>query len=105
MPSCDEGGLAAPGLVDRGVVGGAGGAAGGEDVGGELGALARLGGGEDLEAVAAAAVAPAAALGGADDGDGALLVEAEELGEAEVQAGGDAGGDGERRAGLPSLDL
>jgi hypothetical protein len=45
----------------------------------ELGALAGLGGRENLEAVAAAGVAAAAVLGGADNRYRAALVEAEEL--------------------------
>jgi hypothetical protein len=53
----------------------------------------------------AGGAAAAAALGAAHDGDRALLVEAQQLAEAQLQAGGDAAGDGERRARLAALDL
>ena len=49
--------------------------------------------------------AAAAALAGADDDDRAALVEAQQLRERQVEAGGDPRGDRERRAGLAALDL
>ena len=71
----------------------------------ELGALAGLGGGQDLELVAAAPVAAALALAGADDRHRAVLVQAQQLGEPQIEPGGDTRGDGERGARLPPLDL
>ena len=49
--------------------------------------------------------AAATALGAAHDRDRARLVEAQQLAEAQIQAAGDAAGDGERRARLAPLDL
>ena len=75
-----------PGSCIGGSSGAAGGAAGAERVARELGALAGLRRGEHLEAVAAARVAAAPALAGAHDRDGAALVEAQQLREAQLQA-------------------
>jgi hypothetical protein len=70
----------------------------------QLGALAGQRRGQDLELVAGGP-APAPALGAADDRDRVGLVQAQQLAEAQLQAEGDAGGDGERRRGLAALDL
>jgi hypothetical protein len=69
----------------------------------ELGALAGQRRGQDLDGVAAAAAA--AALARADDRDDALLVEAQQLAEPQLEAGRDAAGDLQRRARLAALDL
>ena len=63
-------------------------APGGERVARDLGALAGQRRGEDLVGVAAGAAA--AALAAAHDGDGAVLVEAQQLGEPQLEPGGDA---------------
>ena len=55
--------------------------------------------------IAVAAAAAGAARGGAADGDVLALVEAQQLRERQLQAGGDLGGDGQGRAGLAALDL
>ena len=101
----DERRLAAAGLMDRRVIRRPGRSARSERVPGELGALSGLGRGEDLEPVAAARVAAAAAVGGAHDGDGSLLVEAQQLRETKVQSRGDPARNGEGRTGLAALDL
>ena len=51
------------------------------------------------------ATAAAAALAGADDRDDALLIEAQQLAEAQLEPARDAAGDLERRAGLAAFDL
>ena len=56
-------------------------------------------------AVAAARRAALAALAGADDRDGAALVEAQQLREPQLEPGGDPRRDRERRARLAALDL
>src|SRR4051812_41474926 len=104
-PALDQRDLAAARLVDRRVALAAGRGARRQHVAAELGALARQRRREDLERVAGARAAAAAAVGGADDADDALLVQAQELAEPELEAGGDATGDGEGRAGLAALDL
>ena len=102
----DERDLAAAGLVHRRVAGAAGARAGREHVAAELGALAGQRRGEDLDAVARAARAAAAALAGADDRHRAGLVEAQQLADRRSsRPAGDPAGDGERRARLAALDL
>ena len=83
----DDGGLAAAGLVHRRVRAAAGGGAGLEHVQGDVGALAGQRRGQLLEAVPAALGAAAAA--GAADRDVLALVEAQQLRERQLQAGGD----------------
>src|SRR5580693_7447296 len=100
-----ERGLAATRLVHRRIVRSAGGAAGRERMPGQLRALSGLRGGHYFEAMAALGIASLSTLWRADDRDRSALVEAQQLGEAQVEPGGDAGGDGQRRARLPSLDL
>ena len=63
------------------------------------------GGRHDLVAVAAAAGPAAQALVRADHGHAIALVQAQQLGQRELQAGGDAPRHRQRRAGLPALDL
>ena len=77
----DQRGLAASRLVHRRVIGCAGRSAGGERVPGELRSLSRLPRGHDLEAVAAPWVAPALSPCRAHDRHGALLIQAQQLGE------------------------
>ena len=99
----DDGGLARAGLVPRRVAGAAGDRARGERVAGDLGALTGQRRGQDLVGVPGR---PAAAiLAAAHDRDRPLLVEAQQLGEPQLQPGRDARGDLQRRAGLPALDL
>ena len=98
-----EGHLAAAGLVHRRVAGAAGGGARREDVARQLGALAGQRRREDLGRGRPAPPgrrSPARTMATT-----AALVEAQQLREAQVQAGRDARGDLQRRAGLPPLDL
>src|SRR2546423_948388 len=77
-----------------------------EHVARQLGALAGQGRGEDLVAVPGAPVTAARpAVVGAGDGHGAVLVKAQQLREAQLQAVGDLAGHRQRRAGLAALDL
>src|SRR4051812_44921866 len=77
-----------PGLVRGRVPLAAGLGARRQDVAAQLRALPGQRRGEDLEGVAARAAA-AAALAGADDRDHALLVEAQQLAQAQLEPGGD----------------
>ena len=95
----DDRGLARTRFVQRRVVGATGGGARCEDVGGDVGALARQRRGQLFDGVPLAP--PRAAVPGADDDDVAALVQAQELREGEVEPGGDAAGDGQGRARLP----
>src|SRR4051812_9700563 len=101
----DERDLAAARLVHGRVARAAGAGAGGERVAAELGAQAGERRGQDLYRVAVVGRAAAAALTGADDRDGPGLVGAQELAEAQLQAGRNAAGDLQRRARLAALDL
>ena len=83
----DDGGLAAARLVHRRVVAAAGGGAGLERVQRDVGALPGQRRGQLLEAVAAALAA--APLAGAADRDVLALVEAQQLGERQLEPGGD----------------
>src|SRR4051794_11375343 len=76
----------------------AGAGAGLEIVAGDLRPLARQRRREDLPAVPVGAAR--ATVRGAYDRDRAALVEAEQLGEPQVETGGDPVGDGQRRARL-----
>ena len=96
-------GLAAPGSCSGGSPAPAGGGAGLERVQRDVGALARQRRGQLLGAMTAAPARPA--LAGADDDHVAALVEAQQLREGQVEAGGDPLGDRQRRAGLAALDL
>src|SRR3954468_13124942 len=100
-----DGDLAAAGLVHGGIPPGAGLRAGREDVAAELGAQARQRRGDDLDAVPGGPRAAASPLAGADDVHRAGLVEAQQLAEAQLEPGGDAAGDLQRRARLATLDL
>src|SRR4051794_12101492 len=82
----------ARGLVRGGVAGPAGAGAGLEIVAGDLRPLARQRRREDLPAVPVGAAR--ATVRGAYDRDRAALVEAEQLGEPQVETGGDPVGDG-----------
>src|SRR4051794_30592842 len=89
-PLLDERALAAAGLVHRRVARAAGDRPRGEDVTRELGPLPGQRRREDLRAVAGRRVArPGPALRRAHDRDLAALVEAQQLREAQVQAGRD----------------
>ena len=101
----DHGGLAGAGLVHRRVVGPAGHGARLEPVLGELGALARERRGEHLVAVAGSARAACAALARPHHRDALPLVQPQQLGQRQLQPGGDPGGHGQRRAGLAALHL
>ncbi len=101
----DERGLATAGLVHRRIVGGARCASSSERVAGELSALPGLRGGQYLVVVSAARVAAVLAFLRAHDRDGTVLVQSQELREAQFKSGGNLGRDGERWAGLPTLNL
>ena len=103
MPLEDDRGLAAAGLVHRRVVRAAGRGAGLQRVQRDVRALAGQRRGQLLEPVPAAPRA-AAALPAADD-DVLALVEAQQLRERQVEAGGDLRRDRDRRARLAALDL
>src|SRR5918996_1714069 len=96
-------GLAAAGLVHRGVVGLAGGAARRQRVQGHLGAQARQRRRQDLVAVAAGPDVHAVVR--AHHGHPVGLVEPEQLRQRQLEPAGDALGHRQRRAGLAALDL
>jgi hypothetical protein len=98
-----ESGLARPGLVQRRVAGAGRGRAGRQRVHRDVRSLAGQRRGQLLGPVAAALAR--AALAGAGDDDVAVLVEAQELRERQVESRRDPPGDRERRAGLAALDL
>src|SRR3954447_22440544 len=99
----DERGLARAGFVHRRVPRTAGARAGVQHVPGQLRALAGQGRRQDLVAVPIGAAGTP--LPRPDDGEHGTLVEAQELGEPELEAAGDALGDLERRTRLATLDL
>jgi hypothetical protein len=102
-PGLDDRGLAGAGLVHRRVARAACRGARREPVARELGAQAGQRRAEDLVAVAVCAAA--AALAGAHDRHRAALVEPQQLGQPQLEAGGDPRGDLQRRAGLSALHL
>ena len=105
-PDSHQRGLAAARLVHRRVAGAAGDRAGGQRVARELGALAGQRRGEDLVAVAAGAGrARCAARRARTTMTAPLLVEAQQLRQAQLQAVRDPGRDLQRRARLAALDL
>ena len=63
------------------------------------------GGGQDLVAVPAARLCPCAALAGAHDRHRPVLIQAQQLGQPQLEPGGDARRDVQRRARLAPLDL
>ena len=89
----DERDLAAAGLVHRRVARAAGARAGRQLVAAELGALAGQRRGEDLERVAGGAEPPRRRSAARTTVTRAGLVEAQQLAEAQLEAGGDAAGD------------
>ncbi len=102
--------LAAARLVHRGVARAGGEGARSERVQRQLGSLARQRRRQDLVAVAVALAigvrgGPDPALLPAHDRHGAILVEAQQLREPQVEAGGDSRGDLQRRRGVTSLHL
>ena len=99
----DDRGLTRAGLVARRVAGAAGDGARRERVARDLGAQAGQRRREHLVGVAAGAAA--ATLAAAHDRDRALLVEAQQLREPQLEARGDPAGDLQRRARLAALDL
>ena len=102
-PALDEAGLARAGLVHRRVAGAAGAGPGLDGVAGDLGALAGERRREDLPAVAVGAAG--AAVARPHDADRAALVEAQQLGEPQLEPGGDPPRDRQRGARLAALDL
>ena len=102
-PVQDHRGLAAARLVERRIARPARHGAGIKPVNGDVGALAGQWRSQLLDPVPAPAAL--AALSAADDHDVAVLVEAQQLGERQLQALCDPRRDGERRARLPPLDL
>jgi NTE family protein len=105
LPRLHQSGLPAAGLVHRGIPGTAGDRPRRKGVAGELGSLAGQRGGEDLIAMPGRPVGARAALVMANDLDRPRLVEAQQLGEAQVKASGDALSDLQRGRRLPALDL
>jgi hypothetical protein len=101
----DEGRLPAAGLVHRGIAGPSGLGARLEPVARELGSLAGQRRSENLVAVALGAGRAGATLTGADDLDRSALVEAQQLGETQVQTLGDPRSQLNRWTRLPALDL
>jgi hypothetical protein len=103
VPVQDDGGLATSGLVDRRIVRPAGGRAGIEPVPGDIRALARKGRGQLLDSVAPTPML--AAFTPTHDNHVTGLVEAQELGQRQLEAGGDPRRDREGRTGLTAFDL
>src|SRR5436305_4529155 len=104
----DERGLAAARLVHGWVARTAGYGTRRQRVAGQLRPLTRQRRSEDfveMPAMAPTAAWPLAPLAAPHDRDGAVLVEAKQLAEAQVESGGDPSRHLERRARLPSLDL
>src|ERR1700722_1787973 len=101
----DQRGLPGAWLVDRGIPRCTRCASRSKLVTRKLSALAGPANRHHLEAVSLLCVSSPAAIAGPDDRDRPGLIETQELGEAQVKAGGDPSGHGQGGARLSSLDL
>ena len=105
VPLLDDRDLAAAGLVHRRVALAAGRGAGGQHVAAQLGALAGQRRREDLERVAGRPPPPRRRSARADDRDGVRLVQAQQLGEPQLEPAAMRAATASVGRGLAALDL